>query len=109
MGRFCNQFKEAFPKQENYTEITWMVIKQQKLDNETYMEYHYDKMALLTEMGCDGQQAIHCLADGITDPFVQSQEGSGVYSTPVALLGYLSCLPGTHRNQGLISLLKGIT
>jgi len=87
---FHQQVLEAFPKCENYADLTRRMVDRRKRNNESYIEYYYEKMALLGKIGFTGQMAIDCLADGITDPFVRSQVRSGVYSTPGKLLEYLS-------------------
>lgn len=63
---------KAFPKKENFAELTRRMIEQKKRDNETYIDYYYEKIALLRKLRSDGQKAVDCFADGIQNPFVRS-------------------------------------
>jgi len=65
------------------------MMNHRKTDQETYVDYYYDKMGMIPRLRFEGKEAVD-LTDGITDVIVREQASSGIYKTPEDVLQYLS-------------------
>jgi hypothetical protein len=91
---------EAFPSEMNFAVILREMMNRRKRDDEPYITYYYDKLALLNRLRIGGKDAVSCIIDGINNAIVKSGAEAGHYSSPESLLNHLSSISESSHHQG---------
>lgn len=93
--QWCTLLTEAFPPESDFHLRLQTMMKRVKREDETYLRYYYEKLALVNHCGIIGKEAVSCIIAGITNPMVKTGAKAGNHNDPSSLLAYLqSCNSG---------------
>lgn len=80
----------AFPPTQDFFQALNEMLARKKLPKETFAQYYYEKLALVTTCDFDGIKAVSCIIGGIEDAVVANAAKAGRHQTPESLFQYLS-------------------
>lgn len=97
---------KTFPEHQDFAEMLRKLVLRQKMPEESWERYYFEKNELLSACDITGKRAVSCLIDGITDPSIQAAARAGRYEEPDRLYAeYLSAL----KSESSISMTQSVT
>lgn len=100
----------AFPCKRDFFGELKRMTRRNKRPDESYSNYFYEKMVLLTNCKIAGSDAVSCLIGGIDDNIVKIGAKAGNHQSPESLFQYLSTLNEMPQSSGSVhphSMTKG--
>lgn len=89
----------AFPISENYPKLLRDMLSRMKKPSESYAEYYYSKLRLVSACGIEGKNAVACIIDGLDDDSVANSAVAAALETPDQVYTYLTKLRESRRSQ----------
>ena len=92
-SQWKNLISQSFPDHTDYASLLTQMLNRQKMPNESWTTYYFEKMEMLRSCDITGKRAISCLIKGINDQVIQIGARAGRYQAPEVLYQeYLSTL-----------------
>ncbi|KAF7279737.1 hypothetical protein GWI33_006770 [Rhynchophorus ferrugineus] len=85
---------KTFPDNVDFATTLKLLVSRNKISDETITQYYFSKLYLCEACKITGEDAVSCLIDGLTNPFMKQNIKTHNFLTPEALYSeYLSKFP----------------
>lgn len=95
------QLYTAFPPKQDFHDILMEMVHRVKRSDESYLNYYYEKFALLNQCQIFGKNAVSCIIGGVYDPMVKAAAKANDYQTCEGLLHFLKTCEAPRQSSSL--------